>query len=436
MRIRYWQEDLEKIDRKSLAEIQLKLLKQTITQALKTPFYSQRLKKAGISSPEDITALEDLHKIPFTTKDDLRDAYPFGLLAVELKDVVRIHTSSGTTGKPTVIYHTRNDIDNWANLVARCIVMTGCGREDVFQNMMSYGLFTGGLGLHYGAERVGMMVIPAGGGNTRRQLQLMTDFGTTVIHVTPSYLLHITDKLQEFGFKREELKLKKGFLGAEPYSESTRKKIEALLDIDVYNSYGLSEMNGPGVAFECVYKQGMHVWEDAYIMEVIDPYTGEVLPDGKEGELVFTTLQREATPLLRYRTRDLAVIYPQGCKCGRTHRKISRIKGRTDDMLIINGVNVFPSQIEEVLMANPDIGSNYQIYVEKDGYLDKLTVKVEIKPDVFHGDIKELEILKERIRGDLKASIVVNPIVELMEPGSLPPWEGKAKRVVDNRERL
>jgi phenylacetate-CoA ligase len=436
LEISYWQEELEKIDRKSLQELQLQLLQQTIARAFKTPFYSQRLTQAGIKSPQDIKTLDDLQKIPFTTKDDLRKAYPFGLLGVEIKDVVRIHTSSGTTGKPTVIYHTRKDIDNWADLVARCIVMTGCSQEDVFQNMMSYGLFTGGLGLHYGAERVGMMVIPAGGGNTKRQLQLMKDFGTTVIHVTPSYILHIADKIKELGFKREELKLKRGFLGAEPYSESTRKKIEKIMEIDVYNSYGLSEMNGPGVAFECVYKEGMHVWEDAYIMEVINPHTGEVLPPGEEGELVFTTLQREATPLLRYRTRDLAVIYPDGCKCGRTHRRISRIKGRTDDMLIINGVNVFPSQIEEVLMANPDIGGNYQIYIEKAGYLDKLTVKVEIKPEIFHGDIRELENLKERLREDLKASIVINPSVELLEPGSLPPWEGKAKRVVDNRSKL
>lgn len=436
MKISYWQEELEKIDRKSLQELQLQLLRQTIARAFKTPFYSQRLPQAGIKSPQDIKTLDDLKKIPFTTKDDLRQAYPFGLLGVKIKDVVRVHTSSGTTGKPTVIYHTRKDIDNWADLVARCIVMTGCSQEDVFQNMMSYGLFTGGLGLHYGAERVGMMVIPAGGGNTKRQLQLMRDFGTTVVHITPSYILHIADKMKELGFKREELKLKKGFLGAEPYSESTRKKIEEIMEIDVYNSYGLSEMNGPGVAFECVYKDGMHVWEDAYIMEVINPHTGEVLPPGEEGELVFTTLQREATPLLRYRTRDLAVIYPDGCKCGRTHRRISRIKGRTDDMLIINGVNVFPSQIEEVLMANPNIGGNYQIYIEKAGYLDKLTVKVEIKPEIFMGDIRELENLKERLREDLKASIVINPSVELLEPGSLPPWEGKAKRVVDNRSKL
>lgn len=436
MGISYWQEELEKIDRKSLQELQLQSLRQTIARAFKTPFYSQRLPQAGIKSPQDIKTLDDLKRIPFTTKDDLRQAYPFGLLGVKIKDVVRVHTSSGTTGKPTVIYHTRKDIDNWADLVARCIVMTGCSQEDVFQNMMSYGLFTGGLGLHYGAERVGMMVIPAGGGNTKRQLQLMRDFGTTVVHITPSYILHIADKMKELGFKREELKLKKGFLGAEPYSESTRKKIEEIMEIDVYNSYGLSEMNGPGVAFECVYKDGMHVWEDAYIMEVINPHTGEVLPPGEEGELVFTTLQREATPLLRYRTRDLAVIYPDGCKCGRTHRRISRIKGRTDDMLIINGVNVFPSQIEEVLMANPNIGGNYQIYIEKAGYLDKLTVKVEIKPEIFMGDIRELENLKERLREDLKASIVINPSVELLEPGSLPPWEGKAKRVVDNRSKL
>jgi len=306
----------------------------------------------------------------------------------------------------------------------------------VFQNMMSYGMFTGGLGLHYGAERVGMTVIPIGGGNTKRQMQLMRDFKTTVLHVTPSYILHVYSKLEENGFSVKDLNLKKAYLGAEPYSENTRRKIEQLLGIDAYNSYGLSEMNGPGVAFECVYKHGMHVWEDAYIMEIVDPKTGEELGPEKEGEIVFTSLRRRATPLLRYRTRDLAFVYKGECRCKRTHRRLSRITGRTDDMLIINGVNVYPSQIEEVIMRVPQVGTNYQIYLEKEGALDRLVVKVEIYSKMFRGDLGELEGLREKIGEELRASIIIHPVVELHEPGSLPVFEGKAKRVVDNRQKL
>ncbi len=436
MKISYWNRALETIDRGALKKLQLKLLKETIRSALKTPFYRERLKATGIKSPDDVRRLEDLEKIPFTTKDDLRQAYPEGLLAVDKKEVVRIHTSSGTTGTPTVIYHTKKDLDNWAELVARCVVATGAGREDVFQNMMTYGMFTGGLGLHYGAELVGMTVIPSGGGNTLRQLQLMKDFHTTVVHATPSYMLHIASKLTEFGFSHQDLFLKKAFLGAEPYSENTRRKIEDLYGLDGYNSYGLSEMNGPGVAFECVYKCGMHAWEDAYIVEVIDPRTGKDLGREKEGEMVFTTLRRQATPLLRYRSRDLAFVHKGGCRCRRTHCRISRITGRTDDMLIVNGVNVFPSQIEEVLMRIPEVGNNYQIHLEKAGALDKLIVKVEIYPKMFTGDVKKLEELKEKVKRELVASIVINPAIELHEPGSLPSFEGKAKRVVDLRTKI
>jgi phenylacetate-CoA ligase len=297
-------------------------------------------------------------------------------------------------------------------------------------------MFTGGLGLHYGAERVGMTVIPMGGGNTKRQLQLMKDFGTTVVHITPSYLLHVHSRLEEFGMGLKDLKLRKAYLGAEPYSENTRKKAESLFGIDAYNSYGLSEMNGPGVAFECVHKCDMHVWEDNYLLEVIDPRTGDVLADGKEGEIVLTNLTRQATPLLRYRTRDIAFVHKGGCDCKRTHRRLSRITGRTDDMLIINGVNVYPSQIEEVIMRVPQVGTNYQIYLEKEGTLDKLVVKVEIYSKMFRGDLSEVDALKERIKENLRASIIINPNVELHEPGSLPVFEGKAKRVVDNRVKL
>ena len=436
METNFWQKELEAIDREALNKLQLKLLKESVQSALKTQFYKTRLQKAGIKSADDIKSLKDLEKIPFTSKDDLREGYPYGFLAVDLDDVVRLHTSSGTTGVPTVIYHTKTDLDSWSDLVARSIVATGATKKDVFQNMMSYGMFTGGLGLHYGAERVGMTVIPAGPGNTKRQMQLMKDFRTTVIHITPSYLLHIGSKLEEFGFSLKDFALKKAYCGAEPYSENTRKKLEKLFAIDVYNSYGLSEMNGPGVSFECVYKNGMHTWEDNYIMEIIDPKTGKNLGEEKEGELVFTTLRRKATPILRYRSRDLAFIYKGLCKCKRTHRRISRITGRSDDMLIVNGVNVFPSQIEEVIMRIPEVGTNYQVYLEKEGALDKLIVKVEIYSKMFKGEITELDRLKLRIIDNLRASIVLTPVVELHEPGSLPVFEGKAKRVVDQRIKI
>lgn len=436
MEITYFNKAAETISRKDLERLQLERLRQSVDAAARTPFYQKRLKKAGISSSADIRTLYDLKNIPFTTKDDLRESYPRGLLAVPMEEVVRLHTSSGTTGTPTVIYHDQGDINNWADLVCRCIVATGCHRGDIFQNMTGYGMFTGGLGLHYGAERVGMTVIPAGSGNTRRQIQLMKDFHTTVIHATPSYALHIYSHLVECGLNVKDLSLKKAFLGAEPYSENTRKKIEELFGIDAYNSYGLSEMNGPGVSFECVYKEGMHTWEDSFILEIIDPKTGDVLEDGEQGEIVFTTLCRKATPLLRYRTRDLSSVMPGSCPCGRTHRRITRITGRSDDMLIINGVNVFPSQIEEVIMRIPEVGTNYQVHLDKEGALDKLTVKVEIYSKMFSGDVAELDRLKSRIRSELHASIIISPHIELHEPGSLPVSEGKAQRVVDKRPKL
>ncbi|MDD5491701.1 MAG: phenylacetate--CoA ligase [bacterium] len=436
MEIRYWHKEIEILDRPALEKLQLRRLKEIIACALKTHFYKNRLDKIGIKSSEDLKSLADLSKIPYTTKDDLRENYPKGLLAVSPEEVIRIHTSSGTTGIPTVIYYNREDLDNWTENLARSIVATGAGKKDVFQNMMSYGMFTGGLGLHYGAEKVGMTVIPIGGGNTKRQIQLMKDFHTTVLHITPSYLLHIHSRLEECEVKLQDLFLRKAFIGAEPHSENTRNKIENLFNIDAYNSYGLSEMNGPGVAFECVYKNGMHIWEDGYITEIINPKTGAVLNAEEEGEVVFTNLIRKATPLIRYRTRDLAFIYKDQCPCGRTHRRLSRITGRSDDMLIVNGVNVFPSQIEEVVMRIPQVGTNYQIYLEKDGALDKLIVKVEIYSKMFSGNIAELDTLKSRIREDLRASIIINPHVELHEPGSLPVFEGKAKRVVDNRPKM
>ncbi|MFI4911401.1 MAG: phenylacetate--CoA ligase family protein [Sedimentisphaeraceae bacterium JB056] len=430
----YWNKDIETANRSDIEKIQLERLKNIVSYALKTDFYKKRLPKAGINSADDIRSIEDIRKIPFATKDDLRQNYPKGFLAVDYDDVVRMHSSSGTTGIPTVIYLTASDMEAWTDLVARSITATGCTKKDVFQNMMTYGLFTGGLGLHYGGERVGMMVLPVGGGNTIRQVTLMRDFKTTTLHITPSYLLHIHTKLPEIGISRDELAVKRAIIGAEPHSEETRRKLEDLFDIECYNSYGLSEMNGPGVAFECQNRDGMHIWEDGFIAEIIDPETGEVLPDGQQGELVLTNLTRTAMPLMRYRTRDLTEIIEGQCSCGRTHRRLARIKGRTDDMMIINGVNVFPSQIEEVIMKIPEVGTNYQIYLSKKAAIDKLTVKVEIYSKMFKGDVSQLESLKRHIAEELRASIFIHPTVQLHEPGVLPTFEGKAKRVVDDRD--
>ena len=434
MSVEYWNAPVETGDRADLEAGQLEDLKRTVDHALRTVFYRERLKAVGVESGNDIHSLGDLKRIPYTTKDDLRGAYPYGLLAADLDEVVRIHVSSGTTGIPTVIYHTAGDLDNWAELSARSIVATGAGKRDVFQNMMTYGLFTGGLGLHYGAERVGMLVIPAGSGNTQRQIKLMKDFSTTAVHATPSYMLHLAARMREGGIDPSSLSIKKAFVGAEPHSENVRLKIEELYGIDVYNSYGLSEMNGPAVAFECVHKKGMHVWEDAYIMEIVDAETGEAVAGGGEGELVFTTLKRQATPLLRYRTRDLSSLQDSACECGRIHRRIGRIKGRTDDMLIINGVNIYPSQVEEAIMRLPEIGNNYQIVVEKSGALDKLTVKTEVNERIFSDDARDLNSLRKRVIESLKSSIIITPIVEFHEPGILPVQEGKAKRVFDMRK--
>ncbi len=433
MKVPVWNPAVEFIEREALEALQLANLRKTVAWALKAPFYQRKLAEVGLTHPGDLTSLRDLRDLPYTTKDDLRAAYPDGLLAVTLEQALRLHTSSGTTGMPTVVYHSRQDLDCWTELVARCITAAGATASDVFQNMTGYGMFTGGLGLHYGAERVGMLVIPASSGNTSRQLQLMRSFQTTVVHATPSYLLHLHAALASEGITRDQLALRKAFIGAEPHSEQTRRKIEDLFGIDAYNSYGLSEMNGPGVAFECVHKTGLHLWEDAYILEIIDPDTLRPLPEGQTGEMVMTTLQRRATPLLRYRTRDLSHWVSGNCPCGRTHRRLARIKGRSDDMLIIGGVNVFPSQIEDVLMKIPEVGTNYLIQLEKRGSLDRLIVKTEIYAKLVAGDLHTLDDLRERIAESLRAAILIKPAVELHEPGSLPVSEGKAKRVVDLR---
>jgi len=426
-------EEVERLDREALRALQLLRLKKTVGTALTTPFYKKRLNNAGIQSAEDIRSLEDIKKIPYTTKDDLREAYPFGLMAAHKDEIVRMHASSGTTGTPTVIYHTQKDLDHWTNMTVRSLKATGCNRGDVFQNMMTYGLFTGGIGLHYGAEKLGMLVIPASSGNTRRQFKLMKDFQTTTVHATPSYLLHLYSRMEEMGYSLEDFNLKRALIGAEPHSEEIRQKIEELFHIDAYNSYGLSEMNGPSVAFECTEKKGMHLWEDAYYLETIDRHTLEPVDAGMEGELVLTILIRSGTPILRYRTKDLTTIIPEVCPCGRTSQRITRIKGRTDDMLIINGVNVFPSQIEEIIMKMPGIGTNYLIKVCKEGTLDKLTIQTEVGTELFTDNAQDLHNLKRRIVEELQASITIKAVVELHEPGFLPVQQGKAIRVVDER---
>jgi phenylacetate-CoA ligase len=428
----FWQGELETLARADLEQLQLKRL-QSVVRAVyrQVPFYRERLRAAKVA-PGAIRTLADVRRLPFTTNGDLRLNYPAGLLAVSRDRVTRLHTSSGTTGKPKALFFSPKDVDQAAELMARCLVMTGVAPADVLQNMMTYGLFTGALVMHYGAEKVGLLVIPAGPGNSERQLLLMQDFGTTVFHTTPSYALYFADFLEKRGIDpRRDLKLRKAFVGAEPYTEATRGKIEQAFGVDVYNSYGLSEMNGPGVAFECEHKQGMHLWEDCFLMEVIDPETGEPVPDGAVGELVLTTLRREAMPLLRYRTRDLTAVMAAPCACGRTHRRIQRIAGRADDMLIVRGSNFYPQQIERVLMSVPGVGRNYLIVL---GGLDDITVRVELSGSEFDGRVEPLLKLQQVLTDRLRAEIMVKPKVELVAPGTLPPSEGKAKRVLDERQ--
>ena len=428
----FWEKDIETMDVEELKKLQLERLKSTLIRANSTPYYSQLFKKINFS-PDKVKSLEYIKDIPFTIKDDMREHYPYGFLGVPKDEVVRMHSSSGTTGRATVIYHTMEDIDCWANLVARSIYMTGARRSDVFQNTMGYGLFTGGLGLHYGAEKVGMMVIPSGPGNSVRQIKFMREFGTTAVHILPSYALHLLHAFDEMSLDpKKDVDLKIAFIGAEPHSEEIRKKIEDGYGINAYNSYGLSEMNGPGVAFECPEKNGMHVWEDSFLLEVINPQTMEPVQEGEEGELVLTNLTRKATPLLRYRTRDLAAVYSEPCPCGRSHRRISRIKGRSDDMLIVKGVNVFPIQVETVLMKFPEVGRNYQIILETRGHMDDMIIEVEICYPA--DDMRVYENLRKQIADAVRSEILITPKVNLVQPNAISRAEGKAVRVVDNRE--
>ncbi len=420
--------------RERIEDTQYTRLRTSLAQSRKCDFYAQRLRDAGITEGS-IQCLDDVRKIPFTTKDDLRANYPTGLLCVPQADIVRMHCSSGTTGTPTAICHTQNDIHSWADLMARSMYMVGVRREDVFQNMSGYGLFTGGLGIHYGAERLGCLTIPAGAGNSRRQLKLVKDFQTTVVHILPSYALILGGHLEEAGEDPASLPLRIALIGAEPYTEEYRKRIEALFNIKVYNSYGLSEMNGPGVAFECMCQNGLHIWEDAFIPEIINPETCEPVAEGEIGELVMTCLCRQGMPILRYRTRDLTRFLPGECPCGRKHRRIDRILGRADDMFILKGVNIYPMQVEEVLMTFREVGKNYMIILENDGHADHMRVQVEIEEKYFVEDMRVLRALQKNITGRLRDEILVTPRVEFLQAGSIATTEGKAVRVQDTRKK-
>ncbi|UCD33594.1 MAG: phenylacetate--CoA ligase [Desulfobacterales bacterium] len=425
----------ETMPREDLEAIILRRLKATLERIYaNVPFYRKQFEENNIT-PDDIQSLEDLKRIPFTTKEDLRDNYPFGMFSVPMNNVVRIHASSGTTGQPTVVGYTARDVNTWADLMARSLAAGGATREDIIHNAYGYGLFTGGLGIHYGAEKLGASVIPVSGGNTKRQIVIMKDFGPTILTATPSYALHLSEIADDMGVSFENLKFKYGIFGAEPWSENMREDIEQKLQLTAVDIYGLSEVIGPGVAIECYEaKKGLHIFEDHFIPEIIDPPTGDVLPYGETGELVFTTITKEAFPVVRYRTRDITSLNPEPCKCGRTHVRMNRVSGRTDDMLIIRGVNVFPSQIESVLMEMDDVEPHYQLVVDREDKLDTLTVKVEVGERIFSDEVKHLQDLERKIAKNIKDYLGVSAKVQLAEPKSIARSEGKAVRVIDNRK--
>ena len=429
----YWQPEFELMDRAELEDLQLKRLKSTVEKVYKNvPFYHERMLAAGIS-PQDIQSLKDLNRLPTTRKANLRENYPFGLFAVPQDEVVRVHASSGTTGKPTVVGYTKNDIETWSDLMARDFVMVGVTKKDVFQNAVNYGFFTGGLGIHYGIERMGAMAVPSGVGNTERQLEIMQDFGVTALHCTPSYALYLAETAKDKGVI-DKLKLRIGCFGAEPWSDEARNELEDALRIKAYDSYGLSEMFGPGVAFECQEQNGLHIWEDHFIVEVLDKNEEPCAP-GEPGELVLTSLTKEAMPLIRYHTGDVTYIQDEKCSCGRTARKLHRFLGRADDMLIVRGINVFPSQIEDVLVSMPEIGNYFQVVVDRPKHgLDELTIQVELRDEAFTGEIQDLSHIQRKVENKLKSVLNVRSKIELVEKGSIPRTAGKSKKVVDLRD--
>lgn len=427
--------EFETLPREALTAIQLSRLRATLERVYATvPFYRKRFEDAGIT-PNDINTLADFQRLPFTTKQDLRDNYPYGMFAVPMDNVVRIHASSGTTGLPTVVGYTARDIHTWSELMARALTAGGAGRRDIIHNAYGYGLFTGGLGVHYGAEKLGASVIPVSGGNTKRQIIIMRDFGPTILTSTPSYALHLAEEAAEMGISFEKLKFKYGIFGAEPWSEQMRLEIERKLHLKAVDIYGLSEVMGPGVAVECHEAQnGLHIFEDHFIPEIIDPATGKVLPYGETGELVFTSITKEAFPIVRYRTRDITSLNPEPCICGRTLVRMKKVSGRTDDMLIIRGVNVFPSQIESVLMEIEGIEPHYQLVVDREDNLDTLTIHVEISERSFSDEVKVLQRLERKISHSIKEYLGVSARVKLVEPKVIARSQGKAVRVIDNRK--
>ncbi|HPP46054.1 MAG TPA: phenylacetate--CoA ligase [Accumulibacter sp.] len=429
----YWESEIETLPRPELEALQLSRLRRTMQQALSSPHYAALFRQLDLS-PDSFSSLADLGKLPLTSKQDLRDSFPYRMLCSSKNEVIRLHSSSGTTGNPTVVFHNRHDIDSWANLMARSLYAAGVRPGDVFQNICGYGLFTGGLGFQYGAERLGCLTIPAGAGNSQRQIKLMRDFGTNAVHAIPSYLHRLAEVMAQEGFDpRQSGELRIFIIGAEPHSEEQRQRIEAAFGVKAFNSYGLSEMNGPGVAFECHRQNGLHVWEDAFLVEIIDPETLEPVADGEIGELIMTTLDRQAMPLLRFRTGDLTRFLPGPCSCGRTHRRLDRITGRSDDMFIVKGCNIFPMQIEGVLMRIPDLGSNYLLTLETIDGLDELIIEVEVARRVDFSDKWRLDWLSTLLTRQIRDEILLTPIVKLLPPDSLPQSEGKAVRVRERR---
>ncbi|HOJ66306.1 MAG TPA: phenylacetate--CoA ligase [Paludibacteraceae bacterium] len=429
-----WNEEIECMSSSEMRKLQSERLKELVNKVYQNvEFYRKKMDEKGVR-PSDIRSIDDISKLPFTNKTDLRDNYPFGLFAAPMKEIVRIHASSGTTGKPTTVGYTKKDIENWQEVLARCLTMSGVTPEDIVQVSFGYGLFTGGLGIHYGAENVGCTVVPISAGNTRRQLQLMSDFGSTVLACTPSYALHLADALSEFGYSLSDMKLKTGVFGAEPFSENMRLELEKKWGIKAFDIYGLSEIMGPGVANDCEFHDGLHIHEDHFFPEVVDPKTKEPLPNGQQGELVFTTLTKEGIPLLRYNTHDLTSLNREKCECGRTLVRMKKITGRSDDMLIIRGVNLFPSQIEQVLLEMGETSAHYMLYVDRENNLDILELKVELDETKMVDTIKDLMSLSRKIEHSLHSALGLSVKVTLVEPKSIPRSEGKAVRVIDNRK--
>ena len=431
---KYFSKEIETASRETLENIQSERLVKTVKRVYdNVPAYRKRMDEIGLK-PEDIRSIKDLNKLPFTYKQDLRDNYPYGLFACDMKDVVRIHASSGTTGKQTVVGYTKNDIDIWAECAARALVAAGADENDIVHVSYGYGLFTGGLGLHDGATKLGAAVIPASTGNTRRQLQMFKDFGSTVLCCTPSYAMYLGDSLAEYGMTKDDIKLKAGVFGAEPWTPAMRDQIQEKLGIVAHDIYGLSEIAGPGVAFDCECQNDLHINEDHFIPEIINPETGEVLPYGEQGELVFTCISKEALPLIRYRTRDISSLTIEKCSCGRTFVRMSKVTGRSDDMLIIRGVNVFPSQVESVLLTIKEVAPYYQLVVDRKNNLDTLEVLVEMNEQIFSDSVKAIEAVEAEIRKKLDSVLGISAKVTLVEPFSIERSEGKAKRVIDKRE--